>query len=124
MEKLTLSPLGHTWILDLDGTLLKHNGYLTDDEDSFLPGAQRFLAEIPDDDMIIFLTSREEKYREITENFLRRHNIRFHTVIYGAPFGERIIVNDMKPSGLAGAYAFNLDRDKGIDISLEISPQL
>ena len=26
---LTLSPLGHTWILDLDGTIVKHDGYLT-----------------------------------------------------------------------------------------------
>lgn len=26
MEKLTLSPLSHTWILDFDGTIVKHNG--------------------------------------------------------------------------------------------------
>ncbi len=27
MNKLILSTLGHVWILDLDGTIVKHNGY-------------------------------------------------------------------------------------------------
>ena len=27
-ETLTLSPLPHTWILDVDGTLCVHNGHL------------------------------------------------------------------------------------------------
>ena len=26
-QNITLSPLGHTWLLDLDGTIVKHNGY-------------------------------------------------------------------------------------------------
>ena len=35
-ERFTLSPLPKTWILDLDGTLVKHNGYKTDGRDSLL----------------------------------------------------------------------------------------
>ena len=69
-NKLVLSTLGHTWILDLDGTIVKHNGYKIDGEDSFLPGAKEFLDSIPVNDMIIFLTSRTDEYMEMTENFL------------------------------------------------------
>ena len=70
MNELVLSGLGHTWILDLDGTIVKHNGYKTDGEDSFLPGAKSFLMSIPTKDMVVFLTSREEQYREKTEELL------------------------------------------------------
>lgn len=27
MNEIVISQLGHTWILDLDGTIVKHNGY-------------------------------------------------------------------------------------------------
>ncbi len=26
-NKLVLSPLGKTWLFDIDGTIVKHNGY-------------------------------------------------------------------------------------------------
>ncbi len=42
-NKLVLSSLGHTWILDLDGTILKHNGYKDSGEDTLLPGASQFI---------------------------------------------------------------------------------
>ena len=48
-QKLTISLLGHTWILDFDGTLVVHNGYKTG-EDKFLPGAKEFLQSIPAED--------------------------------------------------------------------------
>ena len=41
MEKqLILSTLPKTWIFDLDGTILKHNGYKIDGEDTLLPGVK------------------------------------------------------------------------------------
>lgn len=110
-EKLVLSTLGHTWILDLDGTLLKHNGYLIDGEDTLLTGALDFIKSIPEKDMIIFVTSRTEEYRQRTIRFLREKGIRYHYIIFGAPYGERIVVNDRKPSGLATGYAVNKNRD-------------
>ena len=113
LESLELSALRHTWILDLDGTILKHNGYKLDGHDTFLPNAESFLCDIPNDDMIIFLTSRTEEYSEITEGFLKNNNIRFDHIIYNAPYGERIIINDCKPSGLKMAEAINLERDSG-----------
>lgn len=124
MNKLVLSPLNHTWILDLDGTIVKHNGYLIDGYDSFLPGAREFLVSIPIDDMLIFLTSRELKYKELTEGFLRANGIRFNQIIYGAPYGERILVNDKKPSGLITGISINTERDKLERIKIEINNDL
>ncbi|MBO7484690.1 MAG: hypothetical protein J6T84_01345 [Spirochaetaceae bacterium] len=111
-NKLVLSTLGHTWILDLDGTIVKHNGYKIDGEDSFLPGAKEFLDSIPVNDMIIFLTSRTDEYMEMTENFLNINNVRYNHIIYNAPYGERILINDNKPSGLKMSIAFNKKRDE------------
>ena len=114
MKEIILSTLGHTWILDLDGTIVKHNGYKIDGTDTFLPGAKEFLDNIPDKDMIIFLTSRKEEYRNITENFLKENNIRYDHIIFGAPYGERILINDDKPSGLKMSVAITGERDAGI----------
>ena len=123
-ETLTLSSLGHTWILDLDGTIVKHNGYKLDGHDTFLEGAKEFLISIPDGDMIIFLTSRKLEYKAITEDFLRANNIRYDHIIYEAPYGERILMNDDKPSGLKMGYAVNFSRDDTVDIRLSIDKAL
>lgn len=112
-DELTLSTLGHTWILDLDGTLVKHNGYLTDGKDTWLPGALAFLRGIPEKDMVIFVTSRREEYRELTTNFLRSSGVRYDYMIFEAPYGERILINDRKPSGLTVGIAVNVERDSG-----------
>ena len=52
-KKITLSALGKTWVLDLDGTVVVHNGYLADGKDTLLSGAKTFLDAIPEGDMII-----------------------------------------------------------------------
>lgn len=110
-EELVLSPLGHTWILDLDGTIVKHNGYKIDGKDTFLPGAKEFLASLPKEDLIIFVTSRTEEYRELTTSFLEKNAIRYHHIIFNAPYGERVLINDDKPSGMRCSIAVNTKRD-------------
>lgn len=110
-EQLVLSTLGHTWILDLDGTLVKHNGYKLDGYDSLLPGAKDFIDSIPADDMIVIITSRGNELKIQTEEFLKKENIRYSCIIYDAPYGERILINDDKPSGLAMAFALRKKRD-------------
>lgn len=122
--KIILSPLGHTWILDLDGTIMKHNGYKLDGADTFLPGALEFLHSIPETDMVIFLTSRTEDNREDTVEALERENVRYDHIIFGAPYGERILVNDKKPSGLITGLAVNTRRDIWGGIEVEIDPTL
>lgn len=114
-----VSPLGKTWILDLDGTIVKHNGYKIDGEDSFLDGAEEFLKKIPAEDMIVFITSRTVAEKKLTEKFLEKHNIKYNTIIYNAPYGERILVNDAKPSGLKTALAYTTRRDEFLKVSFE-----
>lgn len=110
-EEIVLSTLPKTWIFDLDGTLVKHNGYLIDGIDSLLPGVREYLAELPAEDKVLIVTSRTEEYQEMTELFLAENGVRYDVILYGMPMGERILVNDVKPSGLQTAYAFNLKRD-------------
>ena len=111
MDKIVLSPLGHTWILDLDGMIVKHNGYKIDGEDSFIPGALEFLRNIPDKDMVVFITSRTTEYEAITVDFLKKNNIRYDSIIFNAPYGERILINDDKPSGLQTGKSICIKRD-------------
>jgi len=111
-NNLVLSPLGHTWIFDIDGTICKHNGYKIDGHDTILPGVKDFFDKIPDDDMIVFLTSRTDEYRQLTIEFLKENGLRCNYIIFNAPYGERIIVNDDKPSGLASSYAVRFKRDE------------
>jgi len=120
MEIITLSTLEHIWILDLDGTLFKHNGYKTDGYDTLLEGAEEFLRNIPETDMIVFITSRSAEFKDLTEHFLIENKIRYSHIIYDAPYGERILINDRKPSGLDTAVAVNVTRDKFTKIRYRI----
>jgi len=113
-HELTLSPLKHTWVLDFDGTLVKHNGY-KDGLDEWLPGALEFLRSIPSGDYVMILTAREKEAREHTEAFIRAAGVRYDDIKFEMPMGERILFNDDKPSGLCCAYAVNPKRDQGLE---------
>lgn len=106
-----VSSLGKTWIFDLDGTLVKHNGFRSDEGDVLLLGAKEFLDNISEEDSVIFLTARSEEYREITEDFLANNNIKYDHIVFGLPYGERILFNDRKPGGLETAISVNTERD-------------
>jgi len=110
---LVLSTLNKTWIFDLDGTLVKHNGYKIDGHDTLISGAKEYIDSIPKDDHILILTSRTEEYKEATLDFLKNNGIRYNEIFFNIPMGERIVVNDRKPSGIDMAVAVNLDRDAG-----------
>ena len=117
MHNLNLSTLGHTWIFDLDGTIVKHNGYKIDSKDTFLNGAKEFLQSIPSKDMVIFITAREEKYRSATEIFLKSNNIRYNHIIFNAPHGERILINDDKPGKLCTSIAISVKRNNDFNLT-------
>lgn len=108
---LKLSKLSHTWFIDIDGTVVKHNGYKINGIDTILNDALSFFKKIPLDDCIILVTSRKIELKEQTESFLRGNGIRFDKIIYDLPYGERILINDNKPSGLVMSYSVNLQRD-------------
>ncbi len=111
-NKLVLSTLPKTWIFDLDGTLVKHNGYKIDGHDTMLPVAKEYVESIPAEDKILILTSRTDEYREMTLDFLRESGIRHDEIMFNMPMGERIVVIDRKPSGIDMAVSVNINRDE------------
>ena len=123
MEDLKLSSLPKTWIFDLDGTIPVHNGY-KNGGDRILPGVKEFFDKIPETDHILILTARKEEVLESTIEFLKDNGIRYNNILADIPFGERILLNDMKDSGLKTAYAVNLKRDEGLNFSVYIDEDL
>lgn len=121
---IEFSPLTKTWILDVDGTIVKHNGYLIDGYDTLLDGVKEFFDTIPNEDKIILLTARKDKYLESLKIFLKENNLRYDYLLTDMPMGERILVNDRKPSGLDMAFAFNKSRDEKLEIEYKINKEL
>lgn len=119
MIPFDLTPdLGHTWFIDLDGTILKHNGYLSGD-DQLLPGVKELWDRIPLTDCIIITTGRSDEYREASLKLLKDNGLRFNHAIFNLPLGERIVVNDIKPGGLKTAVSWNVQRDRGFQNAIE-----
>ena len=122
-NSLVLSSLPHTWIFDVDGTICVHNGY-KNGGDQILPGVKEFFSNIPGDDMIILLTSRKPQEKANLEKFLQSNGLKYNHIIFDAPMGERILINDDKPSGLKCAYAINKTRDDSLDVIIKIDKDL
>jgi hypothetical protein len=110
---LTLSALAHTWLIDLDGTVFKHNGHLGG-SDELLPGVLEFWAALPPEDTIVVMSARAECFRCQTLASLAVAGLRYDHVLFNLPHGERILLNDSKPRGLQTAIAVNLTRDAGL----------
>ena len=121
---LELSSLNKTWILDVDGTIVKHNGYLIDGYDTLLDGVKEFFENLSKGDMVILLTARKGDYLEDLKSFLIKNDIRFDYILSDIPMGERILVNDEKPSGLKTAYAVNKLRDEVLNIEYKVNREL
>lgn len=106
--------LRHTWFIDLDGTIFKHNGLWEDGYDTILPGVKDLWKDIPIEDYIIITTARSKIWRDETISALTKNNLRFDHIIFDLAHGERIIVNDIKPNhGLKTAIAWNVKRNEG-----------
>lgn len=117
--------MNNTIVTDLDGTLIKHQGYLEamlSKPMEVLPGVlDKLQFWIRDNDLIFILSARPEEYRKATEKQLKEAGIPYHTLILGATNGARFLINDTKPKGYAGleedfitTYAIPLERDKGL----------
>ena len=123
-KNIELSSLAKTWILDVDGTLVKHNGYLVDKHDTLLDGVKEFFAQLSFDDKVILLTARKEEFLPALKEFLKENNIRYDYLLTDMPMGERILVNDRKPNGLDMAFAVNKERDKTLNVGYKINEDL
>lgn len=123
-SEFKISSLDHTWIIDIDGTILKHNGHISNNEE-ILPGVIEFWKKIPPGDIIILLSARSNEHRESTLAFLISCGIRFDLAVFDLPHGERILINDCKPSGMNTALAVNIARDTGLlNLELTIDPRI
>ena len=109
-----LDDIEKTWIFDLDGTLVVHNGY-KGGMDTLLPGVKDFYKRnIRDTDYILIITARDSEFKGIAEKCLLDNNIRYDKIIYDTPRGERILINDRKPwdGGIDTAYSININRNQ------------
>lgn len=121
---MILSALPKTWLIDLDGTILVHNGHLRGIE-TLLPGVRELWAKFAPEDEIILLTARDAQFEAATRRFLDECGLRYDRILFGLPAGERILINDRKPSGLHTAIAVNVTRDEGVGgIAVKIDPGL
>lgn len=124
MTTLRLSTLPKTWVFDVDGTLVIHNGHLRPQGDELLPGVKEFFASLPAQDAIVLLTARKKELGPALEAFLTANGIRYDAILYGMPAGERILVNDCKPSGLLTAVAVNKKRNDALFIHTVLDESL
>lgn len=113
MNDVVLSALPHTWLIDVDGTIVKHNGHKMGG-DQLLPGVLAFWAQIAPDDRVVLLSARTPAEMSGTLAFLDAQGLRYDHVLFGLPKGERVLINDDKPGGLKTALAINLPRDAGL----------
>lgn len=108
-----------TIFCDIDGTLVKHH-IPTKNTDTFnilqlLPGTiEKFSEWDAKGYNIILTTGRRESMRKVTEEQLAEVGIFYDKLIMGIGGGDRIVINDNKPDGRQTAFAFNIERDKGI----------
>lgn len=112
MKNLQYANLNKTWIIDIDGTIIKHNSHLNG-QNVLLDSVKDFWNSISKKDQIILVTNRNKKYKKETTQFLKKNNLRFDNIIFEVGSGQRILINDIKPSGLKTAFSFNVKRDYG-----------
>ena len=61
---------------------------------------------------VVMTTARFEKYRELTENQLKREGLKYHKLIMGLPHAKRIVINDFAASNpYPSCEAINLPRN-------------
>lgn len=109
--------MNKTWFIDIDGVIFPHNGYLNLDQTEIetpLPGVADFFRYLDPADQVVLVTARSKKYELFTKNSLKINNIRYNLVVFELPAGPRIIINDMKESGLKTAFAINVRRNNGL----------
>lgn len=107
-----------TIFCDIDGTLLKHWGDIHENlnKTEILESVIEKLKEWDRKNYkLILTTGRQESTRQRTEQQLLEMGIFYDKLIMGLPNGDRILINDRKPSGSRNtAYAINLVRNDGL----------
>jgi hypothetical protein len=122
MKEVVLSPLPHTWLVDVDGTIVRHNGH-KGHGDELLPGVKALWDKFAVSDVVVLLSARTAQEMQPTLAFLASRGLRYDHVLFGLATGERVLINDEKPGGLRTAVAINVPRDVGLgDLSIRVDP--
>ena len=127
--------LNKTWFIDIDGTIVKSRNNEQLDEaivtmgdkshlsEELIKKSQEFIQSIPDNDTIVLTTARDSRHEIHTLKMLNHFKIRYDRILFDLRAGARILINDIKPVGIAGnneplktAYAINVQRNEGIPI--------
>ena len=127
--------LNKTWFIDIDGTIVKTRNNEQLDEAIGSMGNKSYLSEepikksldfiksIPINDTIVLTTARDSRHEDHTLQMLNHFKIRYDKILFDLRSGARILINDIKPIGIAGnseplktAYAINVERNKGIPV--------
>jgi phosphatidate phosphatase PAH1 len=107
---------------DIDGSILYHYGSLEDifkyeNEPVLLPGVAEKFREWKKKGYVIYLmTARPQTMKSLTIRQLEKVGI-YHMISglwMGLPHGERILLNDTKPTGKPSGRFIELKRDKGL----------
>lgn len=106
-----------TIFIDLDGTIIKHQGPPWSAPMELLPGVQEYFATWRfKEAKVIITTGRPEHLRAFTQQGLMDLKLHYDQLIMGLTSGTRILINDLKPYDpvKATAIARNLRRDEGL----------
>jgi len=107
-----------TIFIDIDGTVLRHNGDLTTQvvtNCDVLDGVvQKFNDWNRKGYHIILTTVRKECMRDLTINQLKKAGLFYDQLVMGLPRGQRVQINDKKPDMENTAVSFSVERNKGI----------
>lgn len=108
-----------TIFLDIDGTILKHQGSLTllmTEPAQVISGVIDKLNEWEGRGFnIVLTTGRKESQRELTERQLENLGIFYDQLIMGIGGGPRYLVNDKQSNGTKMAFAYNIERNQGLN---------
>lgn len=106
-----------TFFLDIDGTLVKSSHKTFSPrwgESEALHNNIRFINECYHSGAkyIVLTTSRTEEFRKVTEEQLKRFDLKYHRLVMGLPVCKRIVINDFDvDSGIIGCGEINIPRD-------------
>lgn len=105
-----------TYIFDLDGVILENGSQFISPkwgETKTLPGVKEKMQRLKDSGhYIVIMTSRPEKYRQLTKDQLEREEIIYDQLILGVHHGVRCVINDFSDSNpFPTASAVNSERN-------------
>lgn len=110
------------YFIDIDGTIVPNLTIKELEEyinipnyiQELLPGVKQFFDKLNKNDVIIFTTARNSKYKSLTERTLQYHRINYSKLIMDLPQGQRYLINDTPNMLYQKAISINLLRNSGM----------